>query len=33
MPVWTLLIPAISGLLDKIIPDPAARDAAKLALM
>lgn len=27
------IIPAISGLLDKIIPDPAARDRAKLELM
>jgi len=33
MPVWTLLIPAISSLLDKIIPDPTARANAKLALM
>lgn len=33
MPIWTLLIPAVSSLLDKIIPDPAARDAAKLALI
>jgi len=32
MPIWTLLIPAISQLLDKIIPDPQARTNAKLAL-
>ena len=32
MPIWTLLIPAISQLFDKIIPDPAARANAKLAL-
>jgi hypothetical protein len=32
MPVWTLLIPAISQLFDKIIPDPQARANAKLAL-
>ena len=33
MPVWAALIPAISQLLDKIIPDPAARQQARLALM
>jgi hypothetical protein len=32
MPVWLQLIPAISDLLDRIIPDPAAREKAKLAL-
>jgi hypothetical protein len=32
MPIWTVLIPALSQLLDKIIPDPAARENAKLAL-
>ena len=32
MPVWLSLIPAISQLLDKIIPDPQARENAKLAL-
>jgi len=32
MPIWLTLIPAISQLLDKIIPDPAARENAKLAL-
>lgn len=33
MAVWLELIPAISNLLDKIIPDPAARERAKLELM
>ncbi|MDE3016555.1 MAG: hypothetical protein KGI29_06525 [Pseudomonadota bacterium] len=32
MPIWTALIPAISALLDKLIPDPAARENARLAL-
>ena len=32
MPVWLALIPAISSLLDKLIPDPDAREKAKLAL-
>lgn len=32
MPVWLTLIPAISQLLDKIIPDPDAREKAKLEL-
>lgn len=32
MPVWLSLIPAISQLLDRIIPDPDARARAKLAL-
>ena len=32
MPVWLALVPAISQLLDKIIPDPQARANAKLAL-
>lgn len=32
MPVWLELIPALSQLLDRIIPDPAARDNAKLEL-
>lgn len=32
MPVWLSLIPVISQLLDKIIPDPQARENAKLAL-
>jgi len=32
MPVWLALIPAISKLLDRIIPDPQARENAKLAL-
>lgn len=31
--MWQLLIPAITSLLDKIIPDTAARDAAKLKLL
>lgn len=30
--IWTALIPAISALLDKLIPDPAARENAHLAL-
>lgn len=33
MPVWLELVPAISALLDKIIPDPAAREKAKLELL
>ena len=33
MPVWLALVPAISKLLDKIIPDPQARENAKLELM
>ena len=33
MPLWLDLIPAISSLLDKIIPDPAAREKAKLELL
>jgi hypothetical protein len=33
MPSWLDLIPAISSLLDKIIPDPAARERAKLELL
>lgn len=32
MPVWMSLIPAVSELLDRIIPDPQAREQAKLAL-
>jgi hypothetical protein len=33
MPVWLELIPAVSQLLDRIIPDPLARENAKLELM
>lgn len=33
MPVWLELIPAISALLDRIIPDPQARENAKLELI
>jgi hypothetical protein len=33
MPVWLTLIPAISNLLDKLIPDPEAREKAKLELI
>ena len=33
MPAWTLLIPAISDLLDRIIPDPDARENAKRELV
>ena len=33
MPVWSALVPAISKLLDKIIPDPLARENAKLELL
>jgi hypothetical protein len=32
MPVWLSLVPAISQLLDRIIPDPQARENAKLEL-
>ncbi len=32
MPVWLQLIPALSQLIDRIIPDPQARDRAKLEL-
>lgn len=32
MPTWLSLIPAISDLLDRIIPDPQAREAAKAQL-
>lgn len=31
--MWTSLISPVIGLLDKLIPDPAAREAAKLQLM
>ena len=31
-PVLLSLLPTVAGIIDKIIPDPAARDAAKLAL-
>ncbi len=31
--MWTSLITPVIGLLDKLIPDPAAREAAKLQLM
>lgn len=33
MPVWLEVIPAISALLDRIIPDPEARERAKIELM
>jgi hypothetical protein len=33
MPAWLELIPAISTLLDRIIPDPIAREKAKIELM
>jgi hypothetical protein len=33
MPTWLALIPAISELLDKIIPDPHEREKAKIELM
>ena len=33
MPVWLELVPALSKLLDKLIPDPLARENAKLELM
>lgn len=33
MPAWLALIDPISKLLDRIIPDPAARDQAKLELV
>lgn len=33
MPAWLALIPAISELLDKIIPDPHEREKAKIELM
>ncbi len=33
MALGALLIPAITSLLDKIIPDPEARDRAKIELM
>ena len=33
MSAWLALIPAISDLLDRLIPDPAAREHAKLELM
>lgn len=32
MPAWTLLIDPVSRLLDSIIPDPEAREKAKLEL-
>lgn len=31
--MWSSLIAPVIGLLDKLIPDPAAREAAKLQLM
>lgn len=33
MPAWTLLIDPVSRLLDKIIPDPDAREKAKAELL
>ena len=33
MPIFDSLIAPIAGLIDKIIPDPRARDAAKLELL
>jgi hypothetical protein len=33
MPIWLELVPALSKLLDKIIPDPQAREIAKLELL
>lgn len=33
MAIWLTLIPAISQLLDKIIPDPHEREKAKIELM
>ena len=33
MPILDVLISPIAGLIDKIIPDPRARDAAKLELL
>ncbi len=33
MPIFNNLIAPIAALLDKLIPDPAARDAAKLELL
>jgi hypothetical protein len=33
MAAWLALIPAVSALLDKIIPDPEARDKAKIELL
>jgi hypothetical protein len=33
MPPWNLLIEPLSALLDKLIPDPAAREKAKLELL
>lgn len=33
MPVWLELVPAVSKLLDKLIPDPEAREKAKLELL
>ncbi|MEP6786454.1 MAG: holin family protein [Sphingomonadales bacterium] len=33
MPIFESLIAPIAGLIDKIIPDPRARDAAKLELL
>ena len=33
MTAWLALIPAISGLLDKIIPDPQMREQAKIELL
>ena len=33
MAAWLALIPAISGLLDKIIPDPEMREKAKIELL
>jgi len=33
MPAWTLLIDPLSRLIDKLIPDPAARERAKVELL
>lgn len=32
MPIWLELVPAVSQLLDRIIPDPDARERAKMEL-
>ena len=33
MPVLDIILPALSGVIDKILPDPRAREAARLELL
>lgn len=33
MPVLDIILPALSGVIDKVLPDPRAREAARLELL